>query len=121
MLALGTPTSQLDSAWETAEHHEVTADELAAAKVIRRFGQPRKRRHATEVELSFGSDTLQEIDQTRATIEQTRSELTALETHRLGLMVKAVEEEHEPVTAVAIAAGIIRERYYQLRRAAESE
>ena len=145
MLALGTPTGDLEAAWAAAEHHEVTADELAAAKrllarmakvakgeefdaagdsdakTLWRFGKPRPVRRARgDVEISFGTETLREIDETRGAIEQTRADLTALETRRLSLMVRAVDDERESVTAVALAAGITRERYYQLRRAADA-
>lgn len=145
MLALGTPTGELDAAWKAAEHHEVTTDELVAAKrliarmmavpkgeafdatddpdakALARFGSPRPVRRARgEAKISFATETLREIDETRKAIEQTRTELTALEARRLSLMARAVDEEREPVTAVALAAGITRERYYQLRRAADA-
>lgn len=145
MLALGTPTAELEAAWAAAEHHEVTADELAAAKrllarmtsvapgdefdaagdpdakVLARFGLPRSLRRAREVKISFGTGALREIDEARVSIEQTRVELTELEARRLSLMVRAVDVEREPVTTVALAAGITRERYYQLRRAADAQ
>lgn len=146
MLALGTPTGELEAAWAAADHHEVTADELAAAKrliaqmtrvakggefdatgdpdakLLARFGSPRPVRRAREdVRLSFGTETLREIDETRVSIERTRAELTELEAHRLSLMARAVDVEREPVTTVALAAGITRERYYQLRRAVDAK
>lgn len=145
MLALGTPTAELEAAWAATEHHEVTIDELAAAKrllarmtsvapgeqfdaagdpdakVLARFGSPRPLRRAREVKVSFGTETLREIDETRVSIERARAELTELEARRLSLMARAVDVEREPVTAVALAAGITRERYYQLRRAADAQ
>lgn len=145
MLALGTPTGQLEAAWEASDQPVVTADELAAAKrliarmtrvaegqtvnaasdadaaVLGRFGQPRPvRRGRGKVEISFETATLREIDEARTAIERTRDDLAALEARRLALMVRAVDHEHESVTAVALAAGITRERFYQLRRAATS-
>lgn len=143
MLALGTPTGELEAAWAAAERREVTADELAAAKrllarmasvtpgedfdatgdpdakVLARFGSPRPLRRAREVKISFGTETLREIDETRVSIERTRADLTELEARRLSLMARAVDVEREPVTTVALAAGITRERYYQLRRASD--
>lgn len=145
MLALGTPTAELEAAWEAAEHHEVTADELDAAKrllarmtsvakgekfdatsdpdakALSRFGKPRPTQRARgDVEISFSSGTLGEIRETSIAIEQARTELARMEAHRMLLMRIAADVEREPVTIVAKAAGITRERYYQLRRAADA-
>ncbi|MFH8253017.1 hypothetical protein ACH3VR_21805 [Microbacterium sp. B2969] len=144
MLALGTPTGELDAAWKAAEHHDVTAEELAAAKrliarmmavpkgeafdatgdpdakALARFGKPRPMRHARgNVEISFSTGTLGEIRETSIAIEEARTELARMEAHRMLLMRRAVDDEREQVTTVALAAGITRERYYQLRRASD--
>ena len=144
MLALGTPTVELDSAWQSAADRTVTAEELAAAKriisrmtkagagetfdasndadvqLLERFGKPRAVRRARSVSVAIGGEeTLDTIRAASEQIARMRLELGALESRRLGLMVDAVNEDRLPVTVVAAAAGVTRERYYQLLRAAQ--
>ncbi|GAB6855904.1 hypothetical protein [Microbacterium xylanilyticum] len=145
MLALGTPNAELDDAWQKATDRTVTAEELAAAKriisrmtrvapgeifdaahdddvqLLERFGKPRpvhRARGRVSVAID-GEETLDTIRGATEAIERMRLELGALESRRLGLMVDAVNEDRLPVTVVAAAAGITRERYYQLLRAAQ--
>lgn len=145
MLALGTPNAELDDAWQKAADRTVTAEQLAAAKriisrmtkvdpgatfdaahdadvqLLERFGKPRpvhRARGRVSVVVD-GEETLDTIRAATEAIERLRLELGALESRRLGLMVDAVNEDRLPVTVVAAAAGITRERYYQLLRAAQ--